>query len=73
MDKEREELIRKYAAGEITWSSLRCRASRISLKFLRLWERLGLRYRVAPMERPNRDARMRGRALIRELLKSGDL
>lgn len=70
MDKEREMLLRKYAAGEITWSTLRERGFENYLHVLGGLGEPGLRPPVAPLEGPNRAARERGRAAIREALRS---
>lgn len=67
---EKEALIRQYAAGEITWRSLRERGFDDYVQVLGGLGELGLRPPVAPMEGPNRDARARGRAIIREALKA---
>ena len=69
MDKEREMLLRKYAAGEITWSTLRERGFENYLHVLGGLGEQGLRPPVAPLEGPNRAARERGRAAIREALR----
>lgn len=68
--EDRERLLRQYAAGEITWSSLRERGFENFADVLGGLGNLGLRYPVAPMEGPNREARERGRAFIREALKA---
>ena len=68
-NKEREILLRKYAAGEITWSTLRERGFENYLHVLSGLGELGLRPPVAPLEGPNRAARERGRAAIREALR----
>lgn len=67
---EREALLRQYAAGEITWSTLRARGLENYLDVLDALGELGLRPPVAPMEGPNRAARERGRAAIREALRA---
>jgi hypothetical protein len=68
--KEQETLLRKYAAGEITWSTLRERGFDNYVRVLGGLGELGLRPPVAPMEGPNRAARERGRAAIREALRA---
>ncbi|MBX9699383.1 MAG: hypothetical protein K2X74_08100 [Acetobacteraceae bacterium] len=70
MDQEdREALLRRYAAGDITWHSLRERGDFESYRdVLGGLGALGLRPPVAPMDGPNVDARRRGRAIIREAL-----
>ena len=77
MDKEpdrsgharREQMLRDYAAGEVTWTTLRERGFDNYLEVLAGLGELGLRPPIAPMDGPNREARARGRALIREALK----
>jgi hypothetical protein len=68
--KEREALIRQYAAGEITWSALRDRGFENYVEVLGGLGELGLRPPIASDEGPNVAARRRGRALIREALKA---
>jgi hypothetical protein len=68
---DKEKLIREYAAGAIAWSTLRERGFDNYVDVLAALGRLGLRPPVAPMDGPNRAARERGRALIREALKAG--
>jgi hypothetical protein len=68
--KDREALIRQYAAGEITWSALRERGFENYVEVLAGLGEFGLRPPIAAMEGPNVAARQRGRALIREALKS---
>ncbi len=62
-------MIRQYATGEITWSLLRERGFDNYLDVLGGLGSLGLRPPIAPMDGPNREARERGRAFIREALK----
>jgi hypothetical protein len=69
-ESEKEKLIRQYAAGGITWHSLRERGFENYLDVLAGLGDLGLRPPVAPMEGPNVEARLRGRALLREALKN---
>lgn len=67
---ERDELIRRYAAGNISWSALRdCGFDNYAHLLAALAER-GLRPPIAPMDGPNVAARERGRAFIREALKA---
>jgi hypothetical protein len=68
-ESDKEKLIRQYAAGEVTWSSLRQRGFDNYLDVLAELGKLGLRPPVAPMEGPNVEARERGRALLRQALK----
>lgn len=65
---EREALPRQYAAGEITWTSLRGRGIDNYRDVLAGLGGLGLRPPVAPMEGPNVEARRRGRAILRRAL-----
>ncbi len=67
---EKQALIRQYAAGEITWHTLRERGFDNYVQVLAGLGELGLRQPIAPMEGPNRESRERGRALIREALKA---
>jgi hypothetical protein len=69
-ESEKETLIRQYAAGEITWHSLRERGFEDFVQVLGCLGELGLRQPVARMEGPNREARERGRAIIREALRA---
>ena len=69
-ENEREQLIRQYAAGEITWRALQERGFDNYVQVLGALGDFGLRPPVAPMEGPNVEARQRGRALIREALRA---
>ncbi len=64
--KEKETLIRQYAAGEITWHSLRERGFDNYVEVLSGLGELGLKYPVAPMTGPNVEARQRGIAFLRQ-------
>lgn len=66
---EKTALLRQYAAGEITWTSLRGRGIENYRDVLAGLGELGLRPPSAPMEGPNVEARRRGRAIIREALQ----
>lgn len=66
---EKEALLRQYAAGKITWMSLRGRGIENYRDVLAGLGDLGLRPPVAAMEGPNVDARRRGRAVIRQALQ----
>jgi len=68
--KEREALIRQYAAGEITWHALRELGFEDYVEVLGGLAELGLRPPIAEMEGPNVEARKRGRALVRQALKA---
>jgi len=67
--KRKEALLRQYAAGEIAWHELRECGFENYVEVLGGLGELGLRPPIAPMEGPNRAARERGRAIIREALK----
>jgi hypothetical protein len=67
---EHEALIRQYAAGEIAWATLQTRGFGNYIEVLAGLGELGLRPPIAPMEGPNREARERGRAIIREALRT---
>ena len=69
-ETERERLIRQYAAHEITWRELRERGFENYVEVLGALGALGLRPPVAPMQGPNVAARERGRAAIREALRT---
>jgi hypothetical protein len=69
-DSKQESLIRRYAAGEITWHELRERGFEDYVQVLGMLGELGLRPPIAPMEGPNIEARKRGRAIIREALRA---
>jgi hypothetical protein len=68
-ETDNEKLIRQYAAGEITWSSLRTRGFGNYLGVLTELGKRGLRPAIAPMDGPNVEARQRGRALLRQALQ----
>jgi hypothetical protein len=67
-ESDKEQLLRKYAAGEITWTSLRARGFENYRDVLAGLGGLGLRPPVAPLEGPNVEARLRGRELVRQAL-----
>ena len=69
IESEREKLLRQYAAGEITWTSLRGRGLENYRDVLAGLGALNLRPPVAPMEGPNVEARRRGCALVRQALE----
>ncbi len=69
-ENERDQLIRQYAAGDITWSALRERGFENYVHVLAALGARGLRPPIAPMDGPNVAARERGRAFIREALKA---
>lgn len=66
---EKEALLRQYAAGEISWTLLRGRGIENYRDVLAGLGFLGLRPHAAPMEGPNVEARLRGRAIIRQALQ----
>ena len=66
----KEQLVREYAAGEITWHTLRERGFQDYVEVLGTLGELGLRPPLAAMEGPNVAARERGRRLIREALQA---
>ena len=66
---EKDTLLRDYAAGEITWTSLRGRGIENYRDVLAGLGRLKLRPPVAPMDGPNVAARLRAREMIRDALR----
>ena len=70
MDGERQSLLRQYAKGEVTWHELRARGFDDYVEVLAGLGELGLRPPIAPLEGPNREARERGRAIIRSALRT---
>jgi hypothetical protein len=68
-DREKQKLIRQYAAGEISWHTLRERGFEDYVQVLGALGELGLRPPIAAMRGPNVEARRRGRALIRKALR----
>ncbi len=69
-ETDKEKLIRQYAAGEITWRALREQGFENYVQVLGALGELGLRPPVAAMRGPNVEARLRGRAMIREALRA---
>ncbi|MGO9418979.1 hypothetical protein [Roseiarcus sp.] len=69
-ESDRERMIRQYAAGEISWHTMRERGFDSFLDDLAGLGALGLRQPVAPMEGPNVESQQRASALIREALKA---
>ena len=61
---DRERLLRSYAAGDISWTSLRGRGIENYRDVLAGLGELGL------LEGPNVEARRRGREVLREALKN---
>jgi hypothetical protein len=68
INERREKLLRDYAAGKVSWSTLRRQGFDDYVSVLGGLGALGLRPPVAPLEGPNRAARERGRALLRRAL-----
>jgi hypothetical protein len=68
IDQHREELLRDYASGKVSWSTLRRSGFDDYVAVLGGLGSLGLRPPIAPLEGPNRAARERGRALLRRAL-----
>jgi hypothetical protein len=68
IDRRREKLLRDYAAGKVSWSTLRRNGFDDYVAVLGGLGSLGLRPPIAPLEGPNRSARERGRALLRRAL-----
>ncbi len=68
--EDRDILLRRYAAGETTWHSLRELGFADYIEVLAGLSELGLRPPIAPMDGPNVAARERGRAMIREALRA---
>ena len=68
-DEQKQDLIRQYAAGETTWYALREAGFTNYVEVLAELGELGLRQPVAAMTGPNVEARLRGRAIIREALR----
>lgn len=67
--KQREELLRAYAAGRVSWSALQRKGFDNYLQVLAGLGELNLRPPIAPMEGPNVEARQRGRAMLRAALE----
>ena len=63
------DLLRRYAEGELTWRSLQESGFDNYIQVLAGLGEMGLRPPIAAMEGPNVEARTRGRALVRRLLR----
>jgi len=70
IDNDKDKLIRQYAACEITWRALREHGFNDYVQVLAELAERGLRPPVAPMRGPNVEARQRGIAIIREMLRA---
>jgi len=70
IDPARAALLRQYAQGEVTWRELRERGFDDYIAVLGGLGELGLRPPIAPLDGPNREARERGRAIIRAALRA---
>lgn len=66
---DKEKLIHQYAAGDVTWHTLRERGFKDYVEVLGALGELGLRPPVAPMAGPNVEARRRGRAMLSRALQ----
>ena len=67
---DKDKLLRAYSAGKVTWRELRERGFEDYIQVLGGLGELGLRPPLARPDGPNRAARERGRALIREALRA---
>lgn len=67
---EKSDLLRRYAANDITWRELQERGFADYVEVLGGLGELGLRPPIAPMTGPNVAARQRGIAIIEEALRS---
>jgi hypothetical protein len=67
--QEREQLLRAYASGRISWGELGQRGFADYVEVLAGLGEIGLRPPMAPMEGPSLSVRERGRALLRRLLR----
>lgn len=67
--QSREDLLRRYAAGDVAWRELQERGFDDYVAVLGGLGALGLRPPIAPMAGPNRASRERGRALLRDALQ----
>ncbi len=67
---EKEALLRRYAAGEVTWNALQRQGIDSFREVLAGLGELGLRLPVAPMEGPNVEARRLGREVVRRALEA---
>lgn len=66
---DREQDLRDYAAGLVTWTELRERGFDDYIAVLGGLGELGLRPPIAPMSGPNLAARERGRQILRQALR----
>lgn len=70
LSDEKQQLIRRYAAGDITWHELRERGFEDYIAVLGALGELGLRPPIAPPGGPNAEARRRGQERLRALLQA---
>ncbi len=70
VEASREDLVRRYAAGDTSWKALRESGFEDYVAVLGLLGDLGLRPPIAPMDGPNVESRSRGRAIIRDALQT---
>jgi hypothetical protein len=68
--QERLALARRYASGDVTWRALRERGFDDYVQVLAALGEQGLRPPIAPMDGPNLEARLRGRAMLRRALQT---
>ena len=67
-EAERTDLLRRYAACDVTWHELQERGFADYVEVLGGLGELGLRPPIAPMTGPNVEARLRSIAKLREAL-----
>jgi hypothetical protein len=65
---ENEALLRRYASGTLSWNTLRASGFESFADVLAGLGALGLRQPMAEMIGPNVESRMRGRAMLRQIL-----
>jgi hypothetical protein len=65
----RDDLLRGYAAGSVSWRALQDEGFEDYIQVLAGLAELGLRQPLAAMDGPNLEARARGRALLQRLLR----
>ena len=67
---ERKDLLRRYAAGQVTWHALQAQGFEDFVQVLGGLGELGLRPPIAPPDGPNRAARAHGLAILRGALRA---